>query len=66
MGFIIEQGGGSVDNISVPKGLCKYPNIFQKSVSNLFRELEYFKNYIGDLWITTNESESSLFNPWQQ
>ena len=31
MSFIIDQGGGSADNVEVPKGLCKYPNQYGPS-----------------------------------
>ena len=35
-------------------GLCNASDIFQENMTNLFRDLEYVREYIDDLLITTN------------
>ena len=35
-------------------GLSNSPDIFQENMSNLFRDLEFVREYIDDLLITTN------------
>ena len=40
----------------LPMGLSNSPDIFQENMSNLFRDLEYVREYIDDLLITSNGS----------
>ena len=37
-------------------GLSNSPDIFQENMSNLFRDLEFVREYIDDLLITSNGS----------
>ena len=34
-------------------GLCSHPDIFQENMSTLFRDLQYVREYIDDLLVTT-------------
>ena len=45
---------GKYEYQKLPMGLCNAPDIFQENMTNLFRELEYEREYIDDLLITTN------------
>ena len=38
----------------LPQGLSNSPDIFQENMSNLFRDLEFVREYIDDLLITSN------------
>ena len=38
----------------LPMGLSNSPDIFQETMSNLFQDLEYVREYIDDLLITSN------------
>ena len=40
----------------LPMGLSNSPDIFQENMSNLFRDLEFVREYIDDLLITSNGS----------
>ena len=39
-----------------PWVLCNSPDIFQEVMSNIFRDLDYIREYIDDLLITSNGS----------
>ena len=38
----------------LPQGLSNSPDIFQENMSNLFRDLEFVREYIDDLLVTSN------------
>ena len=40
----------------LPMGLRNSPDIFQENMANLFRDLEFIREYNDDLLITSNES----------
>ena len=44
---------GKYEYQKLPMGLCNSPDIFQEIMSNIFRDLEYVREYIDDLLITT-------------
>lgn len=47
---------GKYEYQKLPMGLCNSPDIFQEKMSQLFQDLEYIREYIDDLLITTNDS----------
>ena len=47
---------GKYEYQKLPMGLCNAPDIFQENMTNLFRELEYVREYIDDLLVTTNST----------
>ena len=42
---------GKYEYQKLPMGLCNAPDIFQENMTNLFRELEYVREYIDNLLI---------------
>ena len=40
----------------LPMELCNSPDIFQEQLSHLFRDLDYVREYIDDLLITSNST----------
>ena len=47
---------GKYEYQKLPMGLCNSPEIFQEQLSHLFRDLEYVREYIDDLLITSNST----------
>ena len=45
---------GKYEYQKLPMGLCNSPDIFQEQLSHLFRDIEYVREYIDDLLITSN------------
>ena len=44
---------GKYEYQKLPMGLSNSPDIFQENMSNLFRDLDFVREYIDDLLITT-------------
>ena len=47
---------GKYEYQKLPMGLCNSPDIFQEKMSHLFQDLEYIREYIDDLLVTTKST----------